>query len=94
MFLSALPIGVFSYFLYQPPSGLSETQLFAWFTVTYVGVHLSKSFYLVPHSALGAELTDDYDERNRLIPKRIAEPSKMVWYAPFFHWADEFSLCR
>ncbi len=63
MLLSALPLGVFFYLLYQPPSGLSESQLFAWFTVTVVGLRLAKTFYSVPHSALGAELTDDYDER-------------------------------
>lgn len=63
MLLSAFPLGIFFYLLYQPPEGLSETQLFAWFTVMLVGLRLAKTFYAVPHSALGAELTDDYDER-------------------------------
>lgn len=63
MFASALPLGVFFYLLYQPPSGLSELQLFAWLVVMFVGLRLAKSFYAVPHIALGAELTDDYDER-------------------------------
>jgi glycoside/pentoside/hexuronide:cation symporter, GPH family len=63
MFVSAFPLGLFFYFLYQPPSGLSEFQLFIWFTIMLVGLRLAKTFYAVPHSALGAELTDDYDER-------------------------------
>lgn len=63
MFASALPLGMFFYLLYQPPSGLSELQLFAWLVVMFVGLRLAKSFYAVPHIALGAELTDDYDER-------------------------------
>lgn len=66
MLMSALPIGIFFYLLYQPPSGLPESQLFTWFTGMYVGLNLAKTFYLVPHSALGAELTDDYDQRTSL----------------------------
>ena len=66
MLLSALPLGVFFYLLYQPPSDLTEMQLFVWFSATYVGVHLAKSFYSVPHTALGAELTSDYNERTSL----------------------------
>lgn len=63
MFLSAFPMGLFFYALYQPPTGLSEFQLFLWFTAMLIGLRLAKTFYAVPHSALGAELTDDYDER-------------------------------
>lgn len=62
MLLSALPLSVSFYCLYQPPA-LSETGLFIWFTAFFVGLRLSKTFYTVPHAALGAELTDDYDER-------------------------------
>ena len=61
MFAAALPMGIFFYLLYQPPSGLEEYQLFLWFTFMLVGLRLGKTFYAVPHNALGAELTDDYD---------------------------------
>lgn len=63
MFLSAVPLGVFFYLLYQPPTGLTEYQLFLWLAVMLIGMRLAKTFYAIPHSALGAELTDDYDER-------------------------------
>jgi Na+/melibiose symporter-like transporter len=66
MFCSAFPIGIFFYFLYQPPSGLEENQLFYWYVAMYVGLNLSKTFYGVPHSALGAELSRDYNERTKL----------------------------
>ena len=66
MFLSAFPLALCFYLMYQPPDGLSEYALFLWFTVTMVGLRLSKTFYAVPHSALGAELTDDYDERTSI----------------------------
>lgn len=66
MFLAAFPLALFFYLMYQPPMGLGEYGLFAWFTGTLVGVRLAKTFYAVPHSALGAELTDDYDERTSI----------------------------
>ncbi|MEM7016352.1 MAG: MFS transporter [Pseudomonadota bacterium] len=66
MFLSAFPLALCFYLMYQPPEGSSEYALFWWFTVTMVGLRLSKTFYAVPHSALGAELTDDYNERTSI----------------------------
>ena len=63
---SSLPLGLCFYLMYQPPAGLSETGLFWWFTLTMVGMRLAKTFYSVPHAALGSELTDDYDERTSI----------------------------
>ncbi|MCH7816964.1 MAG: MFS transporter [Proteobacteria bacterium] len=63
MLLSAAPLGLFFYLLFQPPMDLSESQLFFWFALSWAGMGLAKSFYMVPHTALGAELTDNYDER-------------------------------
>ena len=66
MFASAFPLALFFYLMYQPPAGWSEQGLFLWFTLTMVGMRVAKTFYSVPHSALGAELTDDYDERTSI----------------------------
>ena len=66
MFASAFPLALCFYGMYQPPANLDETGLFIWFTVTLVGLRLSKTFFLVPHNALGAELTDDYNERTSI----------------------------
>ncbi|MEZ5560621.1 MAG: MFS transporter [Pseudomonadales bacterium] len=66
MFLSALPLGVSFYLLYQPPASLDQSGLFLWFTCTFVALRLFKTFYAIPHAALGAELTDDYNERTKL----------------------------
>ncbi len=65
MLLSALPIGLFFYLLYQPPD-LSEQGLFVWLLCMLVGARLAKTCFSVPHSALGAELTDDYHERTSI----------------------------
>jgi Na+/melibiose symporter-like transporter len=64
MLASALPIAIAFYFLYQPMEGLSETGYFAWLTVFLLLLRLGQTFYLIPHDALGAELTDDYAERS------------------------------
>jgi GPH family glycoside/pentoside/hexuronide:cation symporter len=63
---SALPVGVAFYFLYQPIEGLSEMGYFAWLTVFLVLMRIAITFYNIPHDALGAELTDDYDERSSI----------------------------
>lgn len=66
MFLSAFPLAIAFYFLYQPPGGLSEAGLFAWFLLFLILVRIAKTFYTVPHAALGAELTEDYHERTSI----------------------------
>lgn len=63
MLASALPLAVAFYSLYQPPDNLSTWQLFAWFLTFLILLRLAKTFYTVPHAALGAELTEDYHER-------------------------------
>ena len=55
---AAFPLGLCFYLMYQPPDGLSEQGLFWWFTLTMVGMRIAKTFYAVPHAALGAELTE------------------------------------
>ena len=66
MFASALPIGISFYFLYQPADGLTETGYFIWLCVFLILLRLSQTLYLIPHDALGAELTDDYEERTSI----------------------------
>ena len=66
MFLSAFPLAISFYFLYQPLDGLSETGLFVWMLVFMILMRTAKTFYTVPHAALGAELTEDYHERTSI----------------------------
>ncbi|MGI9272767.1 MAG: MFS transporter [Woeseiaceae bacterium] len=66
MFASALPIAVGFFFLYQPLDGLGETGLFIWLVAFFALVRLGQTLYLIPHDALGAELTDDYEERTSI----------------------------
>ena len=52
------------------PTGLSETGLFVWLTVMAIAVRSTMALYLVPHNALGAELTADYHERTGIVGYR------------------------
>ena len=63
MLFATLPLAAAFYLMYAPPDGLSELQYFWWFLGTMVLLRLGKTFYTIPHDALGAELTDDYHER-------------------------------
>lgn len=67
MYAAAVPFGLSFYFLFVPPEGLGQTGLFLWLTVLAVAVRSTMAAYLVPHNALGAELTADYHERTGIV---------------------------
>ena len=66
MAFSALPLTLGFYLMYAPPSDLTEAQYFAWLIFTVVLIRVGKTFYSVPHAALGAEMTDDYNDRTSI----------------------------
>lgn len=72
MFAAALPLGLSWIILFLPPAGLSEGQLFAWLTFWSIAVRASMTLYHVPHLALGAELSEDYQERTSVVAWRSA----------------------
>lgn len=71
MFLSALPLGIFTYLLFLPPDGLSEMQLFTWLLVFTILLRLALTFFVVPHMSFGAEMSTDYEERTSITSYRI-----------------------
>jgi GPH family glycoside/pentoside/hexuronide:cation symporter len=70
MYASAIPLGVFLFLVFSPPSGLSELELFAWLTTFAIAARVSMAFYLLPWSALFAEFSDDYAERTAIVTFR------------------------
>jgi len=72
MYAAALPLGVSWLILFLPPAGLPQWGLFAWLTGWAIVVRASMTLYYVPHLALGAELTDDYQERTSVVAWRSA----------------------
>jgi len=71
MYASAIPVGVSYLFLFNPPSGLGERALLAYFVATAILVRFSITLYQIPSTALVAELTEDYDERTSLLGYRF-----------------------
>jgi len=70
MVIAAGPLALCYFGLFAPPSGLSPTDLFVWLTTFAVLTRLSMTVYHVPHMALGAEMTANYEDRTRLVATR------------------------
>ncbi len=70
MYWSVLPLAITFVLLFAPPAGLSSWELFAWLLTCTVLLRLSMTLYGVPHMALGAELSTDYQERTVIVGYR------------------------
>ena len=70
LFASALPLGLTFYAVFAPPAGLGERGLFLWMLTFTVLCRAAVTLFHVPHLALGAELSDDYEERTLLVTLR------------------------
>jgi Na+/melibiose symporter-like transporter len=75
MYGSVVPVALSYYLLWNPPGGLGQGALFAYFLALAILVRTFITFYEIPSSSLVAELTDDYDER-----------TSMLSYRYFFGW--------
>jgi Na+/melibiose symporter-like transporter len=71
MVAAALPLGVAMFALFSPPAGLGTWGLFAWLTAGAVAVRGAMTLYHVPHNSLGAELSEEYAERTRVVGYRV-----------------------
>ncbi|MFP6822518.1 MAG: MFS transporter [Pseudomonadales bacterium] len=70
MYASIFPLSFSFYFLFNPlVSG--ETALFIWLVVFTNLTRTSMSLYHVPHIALGAEMTENFNERSELVSYRM-----------------------
>jgi Na+/melibiose symporter-like transporter len=71
MYASAVPVAVSYFYLWNPPLELlSEFGLFVYLTVGAVLVRFFITLYEIPSTSIVAELTEDYDERTRLLGYR------------------------
>ncbi|CAG4896640.1 MFS transporter [Paraburkholderia saeva] len=52
--------------MFALPSGLGQAALFLWLMLLSVCLRISLSMFHLPYQALGAELSDDYDERSSI----------------------------
>ena len=67
---AALPLAVFSAMLWLPPARLEGAALIAWISVAVFGFYTAYTGFEVPHLSLGAELTPEARERNRIFGAR------------------------
>jgi GPH family glycoside/pentoside/hexuronide:cation symporter len=71
---AALPLGVSFYFLFSPPDlgdpAEHQATLLAYMLVLYITTYAIWTIGAIPYFSLGAELTDDYQERTRIIAVR------------------------
>ena len=70
MYASAIPLGLAFVGLFSPPEDLSHWGLFGWLTAFAILTRGAMTLYHVPHLALGAELTQNYNERTRVVAYR------------------------
>ncbi len=70
MYASILPLMV-AFFLLFNPLVSSELGLFLWMLLFSNATRLAMSLYHVPHIALGAEMTEDFHERSKLVGYRM-----------------------
>lgn len=67
---SILPSGATFALLFAPPA-FGPVGIALWFTFWLLALRLALTVFLVPHMALGAELSEDYDERTRIAAVRV-----------------------
>lgn len=67
MFAAPLPLIVTIYLIFNPPADFEGLHLFAWFALFTVLMRICSTLFAVPHLAMGAELSDDYIERTRVM---------------------------
>ena len=70
-----LPTALLFMALFAPPEGLSEMEVFAWLLGVSILLRTALTIYFIPYSAMGAELSTDYDERTVIAKARVT----MAW---------------
>jgi len=66
IFIGAIMTGILAILLWNPWLELPKSGLFLWYLIGSILYYLAYTIYAVPFSALGIELTSDYDERTRV----------------------------
>ena len=70
MLIGAPLCGIAFFCLLNPPASLTGGRASLWFGVTFILYFIFHTFYVLPHYALGPELTQNYHERSTLFAWR------------------------
>ena len=96
MYMALLPLAVAFYFLFSPPEGLSQFGLFAWLLTFAILTRAAMTLYHVPHIALCAELSEDFDSHTTIVAFRQffstfgALVAYVIGFAMFFYASSEY----
>jgi Na+/melibiose symporter-like transporter len=63
MLPGALAMGPCFFLMFSPPRGLGHAALFAWLVACSIALRATSALYRIPYLSLGAELSQDYDDR-------------------------------
>jgi len=67
---SAIPLAITGVAMWAPPPGLGQTAMLIWIGVSVFAFYTAYTLFEVPHMALGAELSFDPRDRNRVFGAR------------------------
>jgi len=70
MLASMLPLGLTFVLIWAPPKDLDPVMVTVWMAVSVIVFYFATSVLIIPHTALGAELTDNYHDRTRIFGGR------------------------
>lgn len=80
--LAAVPAVALTFvMLWCPPRSLTDSQLIMWISVALLSFFTALTAWLIPHQALGAELTDNYHGRSRIFGVRHAAFMLGIFFA-------------
>jgi len=63
LYAAPIPLAIGIVLLFSPPATLPQWGIFLWLTGFTIIARVAMAMYFVPHMALGADLSNDYDER-------------------------------
>ena len=70
IFFGAVVAGTLLAVLFNPIKGLSHEGLFWWFLIVASLLYVAYAVFVIPYSAMGLEMTSDYNERTRVLAWR------------------------
>lgn len=86
--IGGVPTTLLFLVLFPPDLGLGQAGLFLWLLVSSMLLRTFLTIYFIPYSAMGAELSTDYDERTVIAKARVT----MGWFAGMLIAAGAFAF--
>lgn len=75
--MGSIPTALLFLLLFDPPDSLGEIGVFGWLLGISILLRTFLTIYIIPYTAMGAELSNDYDERTVIAKARVT----MGWLA-------------